>query len=248
MSSNNVKSKWDIPKELQSLAKMASKYDIEQIRAGMDVEQEHNGGKLLDVSNSKLDTLKIVLAHLNEDPKYYTHLKSMENKHSVKEGTTSRDSFRYDKSKTDMYKAPKMKPDHFAQEDMDADVDIDIDYPDKQFANDKPRTRTESAEKNKKEMLKGRRLLWDEDEEDMEEVDIKECIHKNMKVNYVGERYNVIDMTEENIVLQNIRGICVILEIEDIRGITEDNTIVTETDEQRLEETLNRMIKAMKGI
>ncbi len=56
------------------------KYDVEQFRAGMDVELEHG---LVDphtnVSNDDpLTTGKIALAHLNEFPDYYTRLEKME--------------------------------------------------------------------------------------------------------------------------------------------------------------------------
>lgn len=272
----------EIPQAPEELQKLIDQYDRSEIEKGMDVEQEHNGGKNLDVVKSPLDTLKIVLAHMKEDPKYYTHLKSMENKYGVDEGmkfghlkvgdtfrleswdedviftkvnenqctirnngwkypihelnpviiietkltnlvdfkklpigsmfrlatdslhgtpsdiykkvsntkyrdmksnkdynvdgssssvgmimvipegTTSRDSFRYDKSPTNTYKAPEMKPDHFAQEDMD------IDDPDPQFA-DKARARTEGDAEEKK--LKGRNLLWDEEDQDDDEID-----------------------------------------------------------------------------
>ncbi len=57
-----------------------SKFDIEQFRAGMDVELEH--GKVdpnTNVSNDDpLTTGKIALAHLNEFPDYYTRLLKME--------------------------------------------------------------------------------------------------------------------------------------------------------------------------
>ncbi|OGD33273.1 hypothetical protein A2V94_06755 [Candidatus Atribacteria bacterium RBG_16_35_8] len=57
-----------------------SKFDIEQFRAGMDVELEH--GKVdpnTNVSNDDpLITGKIALAHLNEFPDYYTRLLKME--------------------------------------------------------------------------------------------------------------------------------------------------------------------------
>jgi hypothetical protein len=56
-------------------------YDLNQVEMGMKVELEH--GKKdpkTDVThNSKIDTLKITLAHLNEKPNYYTLLKKVEN-------------------------------------------------------------------------------------------------------------------------------------------------------------------------
>lgn len=57
-----------------------SKFDIEQLRMGMDVELEH--GKIDPHTNvsddDPLTTCKIALAHLNEFPDYYDRLKEME--------------------------------------------------------------------------------------------------------------------------------------------------------------------------
>jgi len=55
-------------------------FDVEQFRAGMDVELEHG---LHDPSTNVTDddaltTGKIALAHLNEFPDYYTRLERME--------------------------------------------------------------------------------------------------------------------------------------------------------------------------
>jgi hypothetical protein len=46
----------------------------------LNVEKEHDGkmGRDVDVVGSKADLLKIVIAHLREDPQYYTKLKNME--------------------------------------------------------------------------------------------------------------------------------------------------------------------------
>ena len=57
-----------------------SKFDVEQFRAGMDVELEHG---LRDphtnvTDDDPLTTGKIALAHLNEFPDYYTRLEEME--------------------------------------------------------------------------------------------------------------------------------------------------------------------------
>ena len=56
------------------------KFDVEQFRAGMDVELEH--GKLDPLTNVTNDdviiTGKIALAHLNEFPDYYIRLVKME--------------------------------------------------------------------------------------------------------------------------------------------------------------------------
>lgn len=73
----------NIPEDIKSLV---NKHDKNEIKAGFEVEKEHNKGST-DVVNSWLDLLKITLAHLEEDPKYYTHLKSMEDKYK-KEGLT----------------------------------------------------------------------------------------------------------------------------------------------------------------
>ena len=57
-----------------------SKWDVEQFRMGMDVELEHG---IIDphtnvTNDDPLLTGKIVLAHLNEFPDYYTRLDKME--------------------------------------------------------------------------------------------------------------------------------------------------------------------------
>jgi hypothetical protein len=57
-------------------------FDVEQFRAGMDVELEH-GVRDLATNVSDDDpvvTGKIALAHLNEFPDYYTRLEEMESK------------------------------------------------------------------------------------------------------------------------------------------------------------------------
>ena len=55
-------------------------FDIEQFRAGMDVEFEHGShDSATDVTgDDPLTTGKIALAHLNEFPDYYTRLAKME--------------------------------------------------------------------------------------------------------------------------------------------------------------------------
>ncbi len=57
-----------------------SKFDVEQFRAGMDVELEHGTrDPETNVSNDDpLTTGKIALAHLNEFPDYYHRLEKME--------------------------------------------------------------------------------------------------------------------------------------------------------------------------
>src|SRR4051812_20222468 len=55
-------------------------FDVEQFRAGMDVELEHGRrDPATDVTGSDpIVTGKIALAHLNEFPDYYTRLSRME--------------------------------------------------------------------------------------------------------------------------------------------------------------------------
>ena len=57
-----------------------SPFDVEQFRAGMNVELEHGLHDLLtNVSDDDTEiTAKIALAHLNEFPDYYTRLERME--------------------------------------------------------------------------------------------------------------------------------------------------------------------------
>ena len=57
-----------------------SPFDVEQFRAGMDVELEHGFQDMLtNVSgDDPLVTGKIALAHLNEFADYYTRLEKME--------------------------------------------------------------------------------------------------------------------------------------------------------------------------
>jgi len=55
-------------------------FDVEQFRAGMNVELEHGGhDPATDVTHDDpIVTAKIALAHLNEFPDYYTRLARME--------------------------------------------------------------------------------------------------------------------------------------------------------------------------
>ena len=55
-------------------------FDIEQFRAGMDVELEHGLHDLLTnvTDDDPVVTGKIALAHLHEFPDYYTRLEQME--------------------------------------------------------------------------------------------------------------------------------------------------------------------------
>ena len=58
----------------------AAPFDVEQFRAGMDVELEHGLHDLLTnvTDDDPLVTGKIALAHLHEFPDYYTRLEQME--------------------------------------------------------------------------------------------------------------------------------------------------------------------------
>ncbi|MDD5692895.1 MAG: hypothetical protein PHU86_00210 [Patescibacteria group bacterium] len=58
-----------------------TRWDIEQFRSGMDIELEHGTTDLHTniTDNDVMLTGKIVLAHLNEFPDYYTRLEKMEN-------------------------------------------------------------------------------------------------------------------------------------------------------------------------
>lgn len=76
---------WISAKEIGEIAQKAkvdiSKFDIKQLVQGYKVELEHGkGDPETNVTNSDpVMTLKIALAHLKEDPHYYTKLKKVEN-------------------------------------------------------------------------------------------------------------------------------------------------------------------------
>lgn len=55
-----------------------SNYDANELRMGYEAEKEHDDGSDVDVVDNDLDIVKIAVAHLREDPKYYTKLKKME--------------------------------------------------------------------------------------------------------------------------------------------------------------------------
>jgi len=57
-----------------------SKYKIDQVIKGFKVEMEHGpADKKTDVTGGNpVKTLKIAIAHLNEDPDYYTKLEKVE--------------------------------------------------------------------------------------------------------------------------------------------------------------------------
>lgn len=63
-----------------SLGVLWNFFDVEQFRMGMDIELEH-GSRDMHTNISDDDSIicaKIVLAHLNKFPDYYTRLKEME--------------------------------------------------------------------------------------------------------------------------------------------------------------------------
>ena len=68
--------------ESKNLEDEAKKYkvDAKQLKMGIEVEKEHDGkfGKDTDVIKNKEDVVKIAVAHLREDPHYYTKLKKIE--------------------------------------------------------------------------------------------------------------------------------------------------------------------------
>ena len=71
-------------RDVKRLAKMAkidiNKYDMKQLVQGINVEKEHMKDKDIDVIKNKEERiLKIALAHLREDEKYYSKLKKIEN-------------------------------------------------------------------------------------------------------------------------------------------------------------------------
>jgi hypothetical protein len=67
--------------ELIGIVWSSARFDVEQFRAGMEVELEHGArDPATDVTgDDPIITGKIALAHLNEFPDYYTRLKRMEN-------------------------------------------------------------------------------------------------------------------------------------------------------------------------
>lgn len=72
-------SEWMFKKIAKDAKLNIDKYDIEQIKMGMGEELEHGkrDPKLNVTNNDPATTLKIVLAHLKEDPRYYTKLKKV---------------------------------------------------------------------------------------------------------------------------------------------------------------------------
>ena len=60
------------------LKKRAEKFDKRELDMGIAAEKEHDTNDELDVVKSNIDLLKITIAHLEEDPHYYTKLKKVE--------------------------------------------------------------------------------------------------------------------------------------------------------------------------
>ena len=71
---------YEFRENLEQIAKDAgldiSKFDKKELRLGFDDEKEHDGGEGKDVHvvDNKADILKIVIAHLREDPHYYSKM------------------------------------------------------------------------------------------------------------------------------------------------------------------------------
>lgn len=54
---------------------------LHEFKQGLNIELEHGSklGKLTNITNDNIDkTAKIVIAHLEEDPRYYRYLKQLE--------------------------------------------------------------------------------------------------------------------------------------------------------------------------
>ena len=67
----------DVKRDAKAAKLDVSKYDPKELHAGYETEKEHDGkeGKDVDVVGKKSDLVKIAVAHLREDPKYYSKLK-----------------------------------------------------------------------------------------------------------------------------------------------------------------------------
>lgn len=76
---------WVSLKYLDLLASKAnldiSKFDSKELQMGFDVEKEHGGSSDTNVTGGDpVKTLKIAVAHLREEPNYYSKLKKVEEK------------------------------------------------------------------------------------------------------------------------------------------------------------------------
>lgn len=66
---------WSIDKMAKEAGVDISKYDVKELKMGLDDEnEEHNQGSL-DVVKKDSDIIKIVVAHLKKDPHYYSKMK-----------------------------------------------------------------------------------------------------------------------------------------------------------------------------
>ncbi len=69
-------SEWVLEKVAKEADIDISKYDKKELKMGMEEEEEHGPNGKTDVTKGDpVKTLKITVAHLDEDPKYYTKLK-----------------------------------------------------------------------------------------------------------------------------------------------------------------------------
>lgn len=72
---------WLTSKRISDIATKAglniTGYDVKELQMGFDEELEHGkrNKKLNVTNNDPVKTLKIALAHLKEDPRYYSKLK-----------------------------------------------------------------------------------------------------------------------------------------------------------------------------
>lgn len=73
------KNKDELEKMAKDISVDISQYDKEELKKGIEVEKEHMKDKDINVIRNPSDVLKIALAHLREDPQYYTKLKKIEN-------------------------------------------------------------------------------------------------------------------------------------------------------------------------
>ncbi len=67
-----------IVEDKAAIEKELATHDPHEVKMGKKAEKEHDNGDDVDIVNSEEDLIKIVLAHLREDPKYYTKLKKVE--------------------------------------------------------------------------------------------------------------------------------------------------------------------------
>jgi hypothetical protein len=56
-----------------------------ELEKGVEEEKEHTTGQTKVINPTHVNLSKVALAHLKNDPKYYTHLSAMEKKYGKKE-------------------------------------------------------------------------------------------------------------------------------------------------------------------